>query len=229
MATRKMRPHGDHLELRIFFVTAFMSMKLIGSVTSPYVRKVRIVMAEKKLDYQFVTEDVWSAQTLIHASNPLGKVPCLVMEGGEAVFDSRVIVEYLDTLSPVGKLIPSAGRERAEVKTWEALADGLLDAALLARMEAVWTGREESQRSQGWIDRQLDKIQHALRAMSTGLGDKAFCSGIHLSLSDISVGCAVSYLDFRFPQIDWRTPYPNLHKLHDKLAQRPSFIDTSPT
>jgi glutathione S-transferase len=203
-------------------------MKLIGSVTSPYVRKVRIVMAEKKLDYQLVVEDVWSAQTDIHTTNPLGKVPCLVMEGGEALFDSRVIVEYLDTLSPVGKLIPTAGRERAEVKTWEALADGLLDAALLARMETVWTERPDSQRNQAWIDRQLDKIQHALRAMSHGLDDKAFCSGIHLSLSDIAVGCAVGYLDFRFPQIDWRTPYPNLHKLYDKLAQRQSFVDSLP-
>ena len=203
-------------------------MKLIGSVTSPYVRKVRIVMAEKKLDYQFVTEDVWSDQTSIHTSNPLGKVPCLIMEGHEAVFDSRVIVEYLDTLSPVGKLIPTGGRERAEVKTWEALADGLLDAALLARMEAVWTERADSERSQAWIDRQLNKIQHALAAMSHGLGDKAFCSGIHLSLSDIAVGCAVGYLDFRFPQIDWRTPYPNLQKLYDKLAQRQSFIDSVP-
>ena len=203
-------------------------MKLIGSLTSPYVCKVRIVLAEKKLDYTFVTEDVWSADTKISDSNPLGKVPCLIMEGHEAVFDSRVIVEYLDTLSPVGKLIPAAGRERAEVKTWEALADGLLDAALLARMEAVWTGREDSQRSQAWIDRQLDKIQHALRAMSQGLGEKAFCSGIHMSLSDIAVGCAVGYLDFRFPQIDWRTPYPNLHRLYDKMAQRQSFIDSQP-
>ena len=202
-------------------------MKLIGSVTSPYVRKVRIVMAEKKLDYQHVTEDVWSAQTTIHQSNPLGKVPCLIMEGGEAVFDSRVIVEYLDTLSPVGKLIPSAGRERAEVKTWEALGDGLLDAALLARMEAVWTAREDSQRSQAWIDRQLDKIQHALRAMSTGLGDKPFCSGIHLSLSDIAVGCAVGYLDFRFPQIDWRTDNPNLVRLH-QFAQTLRQTVTAP-
>ncbi len=92
-------------------------MKLIGAITSPYVRKVRIVMAEKKLDYQLVLEDVWSAQTAIALSNPLGKVPCLIMEGGEALFDSRVIVEYLDTLSPVGKLIATSGRERAEVKT----------------------------------------------------------------------------------------------------------------
>jgi glutathione S-transferase len=189
---------------------------------------VRIVMSEKKLDYQFVTEDVWSDTTHIHTSNPLGKVPCLIMEGHEAVFDSRVIVEYLDTLSPVGKLIPSGGRERAEVKTWEALADGLLDAAVLARMEAVWPKRQDIERSQAWIDRQLDKIQHALRAMSHGLGDKPFCSGIHLSLSDIAVGCALGYLDFRFPQVDWRTHYPNLHKLHDRLAQRPSFVESLP-
>ena len=105
-------------------------MKLIGAVTSPYVRKVRIVMAEKKLDYEFIPEDVWSAQTTIGQSNPLGKVPCLVLDGGEAVFDSRVIVEYMDGLSPLSKLIPASGRERAEVKTWEALADGVLDALL---------------------------------------------------------------------------------------------------
>lgn len=208
-------------------------MKLIGSYGSPYVRKVRIVMAEKKLDYQFVIEDVWAAGTTMSESNPLGKVPCLVMEGAngseEAVFDSRVIVEYLDTLSPVGKLIPVQGRERAEVKTWEALADGLLDAAILARLEATWAGRDDKQRCQGWIDRQMDKIDTTVRAMSTGLGDKPFCSGIHLSLSDIAVGCALGYLDFRFPQIDWRTPYPNLTRLYDKLAQRPSFIDTLPS
>ena len=203
-------------------------MKLIGSPASPYVRKVRIVMAEKKLDYQFVLEDVWAANTTIFDSNPLGKVPCLVMEGGEALFDSRVIVEYLDTLSPVGKLIPPLGRERAEIKTWEALADGLLDAALAARMETIWPHRTAEQRSQAWIDRQLDKIQRALAAMSRGLGDKPFCSGIHFSLADVAVGCALAYLDFRFPQLDWRTDNPNLQRLLEKLAQRQSFMDTVP-
>jgi glutathione S-transferase len=203
-------------------------MKLIGSFSSPYVRKVRVVMAEKKLDYQFVEEDVWSANTTIMQSNPLGKVPCLVMEGGEALFDSRVIVEYLDTLSPVGKLIPAVGRERAEVKTWEALADGVLDALILARLEANWAGRPKAQRSQAWIDRQIDKTQASLKAMSQGLGDKPFCAGIYLSLADVAVGCALGYLDFRFPDIDWRTPYPNLAKLHEKLAQRPSFSESMP-
>ena len=203
-------------------------MKLIGSLTSPYVCKVRIVLAEKKLDYQLVLEDVWAADTRIHESNPLGKVPCLVMEGGESVFDSRVIVEYLDTLSPVGKLINGSGRERAEIKTWEALADGVMDAAILARMESIWGGRSEAQRSQAWIDRQLAKIDTSLQAMSRGLADKPHCAGLHLSLADIAVGCALGYLDFRYPQIDWRTPHPNLHKLFDKLMQRQSFIDCMP-
>ena len=203
-------------------------MKIIGSATSPYVRKVRIVMAEKKLDYQLVMEDVWAADSTIMASNPLGKVPCLVMEGGEAVFDSRVIVEYLDTLSPVGKLIPSQGRERAEVKTWEALGDGLVDAAILARLETTWTGRTSEQRSDAWTARQLSKITAALKAMSTGLGDKPFCSGIHLSLSDIAVGCALAYLDLRFADIDWRSAHPNLAKLQEKLMLRPSFVETNP-
>ena len=203
-------------------------MKIIGSATSPYVRKVRIVMAEKKLDYQLVMEDVWAADSTIMASNPLGKVPCLVMEGGEAVFDSRVIVEYLDTLSPVGKLIPSQGRERAEVKTWEALGDGLVDAAILARLETTWTGRTSEQRSDAWTARQLSKITAALKAMSTGLGDKPFCSGIHLSLSDIAVGCALAYLDLRFADIDWRKAHPNLAKLQEKLMLRPSFVETNP-
>ena len=203
-------------------------MKLIGSLTSPYVCKVRIVLAEKKLDYSFVTDDVWSANTQISDSNPLGKVPCLIMEGHEAVFDSRVIVEYLDTLSPVGKLIPSGGRERAAVKTWEALADGVMDAAILARMESIWPGRSDAQRSSAWIERQMGKVRTSLQAMSAGLGDKPFCSGVHLSLSDIAVGCALGYLDFRYGQIDWRAAHPNLHKLYDKLSQRQSFIDCMP-
>ena len=205
-----------------------MPMKLIGSNTSPYVRKVRVVMAEKKLDYDYVLEDVWTSTTGISQFNPLGKVPCLVLENGEVISDSRVIVEYFDTLSPVGKLLPSVGRERAEVKTWESLADGVLDAAILARLEATWPGRNDDQRCQAWIDRQLTKVTAALQAMSHGLGEKAFYTGAHLSLADIAVGVALGYLDFRFPDIDWREPHPNLHKLYDKLMLRPSFVDTKP-
>ena len=202
-------------------------MKLIGSLTSPYVRKVRIVMAEKKLDFQLVLEDPWAGDEVLK-SNPLGKVPCLVMEGGEAVFDSRVIVEYLDTLSPVGKLIPPSGRERTEVRTWEALADGILDAAVAARMERVWPQRGDAQRCEPWIERQMSRIDAALTAMSKGLGDKPYCMGIHLTLADIAAACALGYLSFRFPAIDWRGPHANLGRLADKLALRQSFIDTQP-
>ncbi|MDP3824168.1 MAG: glutathione S-transferase N-terminal domain-containing protein [Burkholderiales bacterium] len=201
-------------------------MKLIGSLTSPYVRKVRIVMAEKKLDFQLELEDVWGNDKILK-SNPLGKVPCLVLSGGEAVFDSRVIVEYLDTRSPVSRLIPESSRERTEVRTWEALADGLLDAAILARLEQTWPGRTAEQRSQAWVDRQMGKIDACIGAISTGLADKPWCSGIHLSLADIAVGCALGYLDFRFPAVKWRE-HANLAKLADKLFARQSFIDTLP-
>ncbi|RZU01244.1 glutathione S-transferase C-terminal domain-containing protein [Rivibacter subsaxonicus] len=203
-------------------------MKLLGSLTSPYVRKVRVVMAEKKLDYQLVLEDVWAAESQIHAANPLGKVPCLVMEGGEAVFDSRVIVEYVDTLSPVGKLIPPSGRERVEVRTWEALADGLMDAAILARLEQTWAGRSDAQRSGAWIERQMDKVDAALRSMSQGLGERPWCAGNHFTLADIATGCALAYLDLRFAHIDWRSELPNLARFYEKVAQRQSFIDTAP-
>lgn len=204
-------------------------MKLIGSTTSPYVRKVRVVLAEKKLDYQFVEENPWDAARVPGTGNPLGKVPRLLMDGCEAMFDSRVIVEYLDALSPVGKLIPAAGRERAEVKTWEALADGLLDAAVLIRLEQTWPGRSEEQRSQAWIDRQWGKVHAALDVMSEGLRDKPFCcGGVHLTLADISVCCALAWLDFRFPQLDWRANHPRLEVLLSKLAVRPSFTATVP-
>jgi glutathione S-transferase len=211
-------------------VFAAQHMKLIGSLTSPYVRKVRIVMAEKKLDYQWVDEDVWGSDEILKL-NPLGKVPCLVVEGQDsitgAVFDSRVIVEYLDTLSPVGRLLPASGRDRIEVRTWEALADGVNDAAILARLEANWPPRE-NQRSQAWIDRQLSRVHTSVAAMAKGLNDKPYCTGIHLTLADIAVGVALGYLDYRFPQIAWREDHPSLAKLHAKLAARQSFIDTQP-
>lgn len=202
-------------------------MKLIGSLTSPYVRKVRVVLAEKKLDYHFVPEDPWASDEVM-ASNPLGKVPCLVMEGSEAIFDSRVIVEHLDMLSPVGRLIPPAGRQRTEVRTWEALADGVLDAAVAARLEQWWPGRSAEQRCQAWIDRQMSRVASSLKAMSQGLGETPWCAGNTFTLADIVVGCALGYLDFRFPHIDWRGDYPNLERLHAKIAARPSYAETAP-
>ena len=202
------------------------NFRLIASLTSPYVRKVRIVMAEKRIDCQLDLEDVWSPDSRIRESNPLAKVPCLIMEDGGAVFDSRVIVEYLDTMTPIAKLIPANGRERVEVRTWEALADGVVDAAILVRLEQ--TQRPPEQQSDKWIARQMDKIHAGLAAMSRGLAEKPWCNGQAYTLADIAVGCALAYLDFRFPQIDWRSQYQNLARLYDKLAARPSFIDTAP-
>jgi len=201
-------------------------MKLIGSLASPYVRKVRVVMAEKKLDYELVLEDVWAPDTTISASNPLGKVPCLIMEDGGAMFDSRVIVEYLDTMSPVGKLIPSQGRERAGIKCWEALADGVLDAGIAVRLER--TQRPANEQSAAWVQRQLGKVDSGLKAMSAGLGETPFCVGNHLTLADLAVGCALGWLAFRFPEITWRDDYANLGRLFDKLSERQSFKDTIP-
>ena len=201
-------------------------MKLIGSYGSPFVRKARIVLAEKKIDYKLVLEDVWAAETAIHNFNPIGKVPCLVMEDGEAVFDSRVICEYVDTLSPVGKLIPPSGRERVEVRCWEALADGVMDAAVLMRLEG--TLRTEAQRSEAWLARQRRKVDEGLVAMSQGLGAKPWCAGNHYTLADVAVGCALGYLDFRMPDLGWRDQHPNLDKHFQKLMQRQSFIDTIP-
>jgi len=201
-------------------------MKLIGSLASPYVRKVRVVMAEKKLEYALVLDDVWSPDATVPLSNPLGKVPCLVMEDGGAMFDSRVIVEYLDTLTPVGKLIPQQGRERAGVKCWEALADGVLDAAILVRLERI--RRAPAQQSEEWVDRQLGKVRAGLKAMASGYGESQFCAGNQFTLADVAVGCTLGWLSFRFPEIGWREDYPNLAQLFDRLSERQSFKDTVP-
>ncbi|MDQ1815835.1 glutathione S-transferase N-terminal domain-containing protein [Massilia sp. CCM 9210] len=201
-------------------------MKLIGSTASPFVRKVRVVMAEKKLDYDLELENVWTAETRIHLSNPLGKVPCLIMEDGSSMYDSRVIVEYIDTLTPVCKLLPPNGRDRSDIKVWEALADGVLDAAVLVRLEK--TLRPEEQQSAAWIERQMGKVHAGLAVLSANLGESPFCKGNHYTLADVAVGCALGWIAFRFPEIDWRTDYPNLAKLFDKLSERPSFKDTVP-
>ncbi len=201
-------------------------MKLIGSLTSPYVRKVRIVFLEKKVDVDLELENVWAASTTIAQNNPLGKVPCLLLDDGEVIYDSRVIAEYADTLSPVGKLIPAGSRERASVKTWEALADGIEDAGILARLES--TLRPPEQQSPAWVERQMAKIDAALAQMSHELGENTWCHSNQMTLADIAVGCALGYMLLRFPSITWQTQYPNLDTLYQKLMLRPSFIETAP-
>jgi len=201
-------------------------MKIIGSLTSPYVRKVRIMLAEKKIDAELILDNVWDASTTITEFNPLGKVPCLVMDDGGAMFDSRVIAEYIDTLSLVGKLIPATGRERAAVKTWEALADGVTDAGILVRLEKTF--HNPAEQSTKWLDRQMEKVDHGFKTIAKGLGDAKWCHGNQFSLADIAVGCTLGWFELRFADIDWKTQYPNLRGLYERLSERPSFVQTVP-
>lgn len=200
-------------------------MKLIGSLTSPFVRKVRVVLAEKKIDYDFVLDSPWEAGNKVADFNPLGKVPILVLDDDTTLFDSRVITEYLDNIAPNNRLIPVPNRERAQIKRWEALADGVCDAAALALLESR---RPDGERSPSWIARQRDKVQRGVKAMSDELGDQAWYHGTSPTLADIAVGVSLGYLVFRFPDIDWREQHPNLGRLYDKLMQRPSFAETMP-
>lgn len=200
-------------------------MKLIGSLTSPFVRKVRIVLAEKKIDYEFQIDSPWLPESKVPNVNPLGKIPVLLLDDESPLFDSRVIVEYIDNVTPNSKLYPATNRERTEVKRWEAVADGICDAATSAFLEAK---RPKKQQSQEWIDRQRDKITRGLAFMAEQLGEKIHCMGTHLSLADIAVGAALGYLSFRFGDIDWQETHPNLGKLYAKLMLRPSFIDSVP-
>jgi glutathione S-transferase len=148
------------------------------------------------------------------------------MEDGAALFDSRVIVEYIDTLTPVGKLLPASGRERVEVKCWEALADGVTDAAILIRLERSL--RLPEHQNAAWVARQMGKVTAGIKAMSHGLGDKVYCAGTAYTMADVAVGCTLGWLSFRFPELTWRDDYPNLARLLDKLAERPSFKETVP-
>lgn len=200
-------------------------MKLIGSLTSPYVRKVRIVLAEKKIEYEFELDSPWTAESKIPDVNPLGKVPVLILDDSTVLFDSRVIVEHIDSVAPNNKLMPESNRERSEVKRWGAVADGICDAAALIFLERK---RPAVQQSPEWIDRQYDKIKRGLDYMSAELGESSWCTGTHFSLADVTVGCALGYLVFRFPEIDWQEKYPNLARLYEKLMLRPTFAETVP-
>ena len=200
-------------------------MKLIGSPTSPFTRKVRVVLVEKHIDYDFVVDPPNDANTQVPNYNPLGKIPVLITDDGATIFDSRVIVEYLDSASPVARLIPDEIRQRIQVRRWEALADGCTDASILIVAEQR---RAAAHQSASAIARQLGKVNRALAVMDEVLGARNWCSGETYSLSDIAVGCSLGYLDLRRPDLNWRKAYPNLARLTERLAQRPSFRDTAP-
>ena len=200
-------------------------MKLIASLTSPYARKVRVALAEKKIEYDLVEESPWDEDTTVPTYNPLGKVPVFVLDDGTTLFDSRVIVEYIDTVSPVSRLIPEPNRQRIGVRRWEALADGICDAAVAIVLENKRAARQQDRH---WLERQRGKVDLGLQELARELGDKAWCNGEAYSLADIATGCALGYLDLRHPAIDWRGTYPNLVRLAEKLSKRPSFADTAP-
>jgi glutathione S-transferase len=200
-------------------------MKLIGSLTSPYARKARVVLAEKKIEYDFELDSPWTPENKVAQINPLGKIPVLVLDDDTVLFDSRVIVEYLDNVTPNNKLMPAPNRERTEVKRWEALGDGVCDAAALIFLERK---RPAKQQSADWIARQEDKIVRSLEFMSEQLGENTWCIGTHFSLADITTGVALGYLAFRFPEIDWRETHPNLARIYDKLMLRSTFAETVP-
>ncbi|HEX5340664.1 MAG TPA: glutathione S-transferase [Gammaproteobacteria bacterium] len=201
-------------------------MQLIGSYSSPYVRKVRVMLAEKAIEYTFVPEDVWSADTAIHKTNPLGKVPCLILDDGSALYDSRVICQYLDLQAAAHSLIPSVPERRIATLRWEALADGILDAGVLMRLEQ--TQRDAAQRSAKWLARQRAKVEQGLAVAAQDLAVRRWCVGEQLTLADIAVGCALGWLAFRLPELDWRATHPVLNQYYDRLMARQSFSDTAP-
>jgi glutathione S-transferase len=201
-------------------------MKLLGSLASPYTRKVRIVLAEKRIECEFEKVDVNPPENPVTSHNPLGKVPTLLLDDGTALFDSRVIVEFLDNVSPIARLIPEDNRERVAVRRWEALADGALDAGLLIRYESL---RPKKEQSQAWSAKQAGKLRRGLTMLADELGERGWCHGDRYTLADIALGCCLGWVDFRKPGgVGWRGEYPSLERHYAKLMERPAFADSVP-
>lgn len=199
-------------------------MKLILSLTSPYARKIRIVLAEKALPYAQEVDIPWLAETSVPDYNPLGKVPALIADDGEVWYDSPVIAEYLETQGGPA-LLPAERLAALPVRQTEALADGITDAAVAAFLESR---RPAEQQDAASIARQLTKIRRGLAALEERLGQRKGFGGNDLNLADIAVGCALGYLDFRFPQIDWRSNHLPLASWAAQVFARPSFADSVP-
>lgn len=200
-------------------------MKLIASLTSPFARKVRIALLEKALPFELVVDIPWNTETQVPLFNPLGKVPVLVLDDNTTVYDSRVIVEYLEFLAPDPCLIPLEQPDQLTVKRIEALADGIADAAAAIFLECK---RPDALQSQDWIKRQQQKIDLGLKALSAVLGEGEYMALERFTLADIATVSTLGYLDLRFAGIDWRRQYPNLAGLAQRLADRSSIKMTAP-
>jgi glutathione S-transferase len=200
-------------------------MKLVGSKTSPYVRKARVILAEKQLAFEWVPENVWDAATRIGDFNPLGKVPALVTDEGDHLYDSPVIAEYLDSMGGGIRFIPAAGIERARVRRDEALGDGIADAGITVFLERK---REASRQDPAWIARQLGKVEAGIAALARELGGKAYLGGEAMSLGDVACGCALFWSEFRLPELGLRAKHPAVAAWAKRLEARPSFASTRP-
>jgi glutathione S-transferase len=199
-------------------------MKLVASKLSPYARKVRVILAEKQVPFEFVLENVWDPATRVPDFNPLGKVPVLVTDEGEPLYDSVVIAEYLDPLA-APRLIPASGLERALVRRDEALADGVMDAGVTMFLERK---REAGRQEGNWIARQHGKVEAGIVALAHQLGDKPWLRGDAMTLGDVAAGCALLWLEFRMPEYAWRGKFANLAAWAKALEARPSFSSTRP-
>jgi glutathione S-transferase len=199
-------------------------MKLVGSKTSPYVRKVRVILAERQLACEFMEENPWTAETTVPRFNPLNKVPVLALDDGETLYDSAVIGEYLDAISG-GTLLPAAPLERARVHRDETLGDGIADAGITAFLERK---REASRQDAAWIARQMEKVHAGIGALAKTLGSRPFLGGSQMNVADIACGCALLWVDFRMPEVGWRGTHPNLKAWAERLEMRPSFAATRP-
>src|SRR3954468_18959736 len=162
-------------------------MKLVASRTSPYVRKIRVLLAERQVAHEFLEESAWTATTTVPRYNPLNKVPALQLDDGECLYDSRVIAEYVDALSG-GRFLPAEPRARARVHCREALGDGIADAGITAFLERK---REASRQDAAWITRQLSKVDAGIAAVAQSLGDAPFLGGAEMNLGDIACSCAL--------------------------------------
>jgi glutathione S-transferase len=191
-------------------------MKLLASLASPYTRKVRVVLAEKKIECEMQLVDVAPVENPVNPHNPLGKIPTLVLDDGAALYDSRVIVEFLDNSSPLNRLIPADFRERVQVRRWEALADGVVDAGILVR------GGFQ-------LEKQIPRMHRGMAQLAAELDGRTWCGGERYSLADVALGCCVGWLGFRKPgDVDWQAEYPALARHYGKLLERPAFADTIP-
>jgi glutathione S-transferase len=200
-------------------------MRLIIAKPSPYARKARVALLEKGIDCEIVVDNPWLPETTVAEANPLGKVPALLLDDGNVVHDSKVIVEYLETLDVSPTLLPAEPQQRIAHKQVEAIADGICDAVVLIALEAA---RPADKRSDAWLERQQKKIVQGVAELERLLGDRESFTDFGFGLAEVATVCALDYLDFRYPQYDWRVDSPCLQGLHDRLSQRASFASTKP-